>query len=116
MGGIFSLQQYYRNSPSPPSTLGLVRRRTVFGENSNSSGSGWGVRGVVCPEELVDAVDSSVDGELPLGPFVAVSGHNIESDSHIGLSGPSLFSRTARSGSSGVALFCALAQTIRRVN
>lgn len=63
MGGIFSLQQYYRNSPSPPTTLGLVRRRTVFGENNNNSGSGWGVRGVACPDELVDAVDSSVDGE-----------------------------------------------------
>lgn len=73
MGGIFSLQQYYRNSPSPPTTLGLVRRRTVFGENNNNnnstSGSGWGVRGVACPDELVDAVDSSVDGELRRCPF-----------------------------------------------
>lgn len=68
MGGIFSLQQYYRNSPTPPTTLGLVRRRTVFGENNNS-GSGWGVRGVACPDELVDAVDSSVDGEFRALPL-----------------------------------------------
>ncbi|KIO25421.1 hypothetical protein M407DRAFT_92034 [Tulasnella calospora MUT 4182] len=117
MGGIFSLQQYYRNSPSPPSTLGLVRRRTVFGENTNSQ-SGWGVRGVVCPEELVDAVDSSVDGELPLSGIL-LSLHRdttTRSESHIGsrvvLCSPELLYAVVR----GWLCFVLCALTIRRVN
>lgn len=73
IGGLLSLTHQQHHPPPPqlrsPTTSILTRRRTIFGD------PGWGVRVGICPEELVEALDSFADCEslarlclcLPIG-------------------------------------------------